>query len=197
MAWMDDLVDGRLEASSKPLQLSAAHWHDLEAGALFFSMQASAFEVLDAVEIKLAESRKHRLGIGEVLGGAVKDAVAALRLKAEAFIDHAFVDIEKTGANAFAQECADLSDRRVVEHLLLRDERVLRLREGAVCPGQAFNPQARTADPVDDIGITGTSIPLPQDMSYRVRNLYLLNLDLRGQLDKWLENGGSMENEDE
>lgn len=197
-AWTDALVNGQLEASSKPSQPSAAHWHDIEAGALFFSMQASAFAVLDAVEIMLAESGKRSLAIGQVLGGAVKDAVGALRRKAEAFIDHGFADIDKTGANACARECADLSDRRVVEQLLLRDERVLRLRDGAVCPGQAFDPSARAAALVEDEGVTGTSIPLPKDISYRVRNLYLLNLDLRGQLDTWLKNGGStMENEDE
>lgn len=196
-AWTDALIDGQLEVGSKPRQLSDAHWHDMQAGALFFSMQASAFAVLDAVEIMLAESGRRSLAIGEVLGGAVKDAIAALRRKAGAFIDHGFADIEKTGANAFAQECAELSDRRVVEQLLLRDQRVLRLRDGAVCQGQAFDPHARAADVVEDEGTTGTSIPLPEDISYRMRNLYLLNLDLRGQLDVWLKNGGSMESEDE
>jgi hypothetical protein len=196
-AWIDALVDGQSDPGVEPAQLSARHWHDIRAGALFFSMQASAFAVLDWVEIVLAGSGKRSLAISEVLGGAVKDAVQALRLKAEAFIEHGFADIEKTGANMFAQECVDLSDRRVVERLLLRDERVLRLRDGAVCPGQAFDPHARAADPDEDETASDTSIPLPQDISYRVRNLYLLNLDLRGQLDSWLKNGGSVESEDE
>ena len=30
-------------------------------------------------------------------------------------------------------------------------------------------------------------ISLPEGISYRVRNLYLLNLDMHGELDEWLK----------
>ena len=73
-----------------------------------------------------------------------------------------------------------------------RDERVLRLRDGVVVPGMAFDCNAtldRPQDRNDDEDETPPSgrLPFPPYMSYRVRNAWLFNLDLHGQLDQWLD----------
>lgn len=195
--WVSALIEGQASGSGQPSQLSAQHWHDVQAGALFFTLQKRAIGVLDAVEVALAASDAHALAMDDAVGAAVKAAVEPLRHQAMAFLKHAFTDLAQTGANVFAHECADPSDLRVVEYLLMRDERVLRLRDGVVLPGPAFEPSSIALSGEDDARPAASALPLPNDVSYRIHNLYLFNLDLRGELHAWLRDGGTVENDDE
>lgn len=195
--WVGALIEGQATGSGQPSQLSAQHWHDVQAGALFFALQKRAFAVLDAVEVALAAHADRALALDDAMGASVRAAIAPLRRQAKAFLEHAFVDLAQTGANVFAHECADPSERRVVERLLMRDERVLRLRDGVVLPGQAFDPSSIALSGEDEARPVAPALPLPSDVSYRIHNLYLFNLDLRGELDAWLRNGGTVENNDE
>jgi hypothetical protein len=192
--WIDGLADGRaIGAAGKPPSLSDEHWHDVQAGALFFALQADAYRVLDAVEVVLAARAERTLALAAALVAPVRDAVAQLRASATLYLAHGFRDFGRSGANDFATACAADADLGVLEALLLRDERVLRLHEGMVVPGQAFDPAARadrpaTGDPDDPTAPAATgAFPLPKNASYRLSNLYLLNLDLRGRLDRWLD----------
>ncbi len=194
--WVRALIAGQTDAGAKPPQLPEQHWHDVQAGALFFSLQKHAFAVLDVVEAQLAASNKRSLPLDEVLA-SLADAAELLRQAAERFLAHRFADLEQTGANGFARECANPSNRELIESLLLRDERVLRLRDGAVLPGQAFDPSFQVSAPEERDQAAAPDLALPEDVSYRLRNLYLLNLDLQGQLDAWLGEGGLTENGDE
>lgn len=194
--WVSALIEGQSTGSDQPSQLTAQHWHDVQAGALFFALQKRAFAVLDAVEVALGVSAEHAMALDDTISAAVKAAVKSLRRQAMAFLDHAFADIAQTGANVFAHECADPSDRHVVERLLTRDDRVLRLRDGVVLPGQAFDPSSIEL-PDEEAGLVAPALPLPSDVSYRMHNLYLFNLDLRGELGAWLRSGGTVENDDE
>lgn len=203
LKWMDALGTGQDSGEEQPPQLTEQHWHDLQAGSLFFALQAQAYEMLEEVEIELAAQEGTSVPLKDILTVSVRDSVRELRAKAEQYISHKFADLENTGANRFAQECADPSDRHVLERLLLRDERVLRLREGAVLPGQAFDPNAQKVpanNPDEEAGEGAgrdQNIALPPAISYRVRNLYLLNLDIHGELDEWLKNRVSAERDDE
>jgi hypothetical protein len=79
----------------------------------------------------------------------------------------------------------------------MRDDRVLRSRDGIVLPGQAFDPSSIELPDDEEAGLPAPALPLPSDVSYRIHNLYLFNLDLRGRLDAWLRDGGTVENDDE
>lgn len=182
------LINGR----DRPAALSPDHWQDVQAGALFFALQANAYKVLDAVEVALAANHSLPLEPERVVP-KVHAAVIALRASAGRYLAHGFADLEATGANTFAHACSKTADADVVRELVRLDERVLRLRDGKVVPGQAFDP-ARVAegdlpedpDAPDEPEATRT-FPLPDDVSYRLRNLYLMNLDLNGQLDRWFD----------
>jgi hypothetical protein len=67
---------------------------------------------------------------------------------------------------------------------------VLRLVGNDVLPGPAFSLQHQT-EAADDEGEGPGSdnagrVPVPANISGRIRNLYLLNLDLEGQLAEFL-----------
>ncbi len=84
---------------------------------------------------------------------------------------------------------------QVLQRLLLRDGRVLRAVGSEVRPGPAFRRQAppEGGEEVDVLAadVEGGAPPSggswPPDVSYRVHNLYLLNMDLNGEGDASLE----------
>lgn len=198
LEWIGSLeTKSRSNGQDKPLALSAEHWLDVQAGALFFALRADAYRVLDAIEVVLATGLGQPLRLEAALIPKVRAAVTALRVGAARYLAHGFADLDGTGANAFAHVCAAASDADVVKELVERDERVLRLRDGMIFPDQAFDP-ARLAegdlpeDPdIPDAPEATSTFPLPEDVSYRLRNLYLLNLDMNGQLDSWLDRTNS------
>jgi len=81
----------------------------------------------------------------------------------------------------------------LISKLVSRDERVLRIRDRVVLPGPAFrgisNQETDTDQPPEDndaeINITD-DVVWPEGISTRIRNLFLLNLDLHGKLSDWL-----------
>lgn len=193
--WICSLVgESGATGQGKPPSLSLEHWHDVQAGALFFTLQADAYKVLDAVEVVLAACPGQPLRPERALEPKVRAALEVLRASADRYLKHGFLDPDGTGANAFAQACVSAADGKIVEELVGRDERVLRLRDGMIVPGQAFDPARELAGGAPDDPDAPAApeafghFPLPEGVSYRLRNLYLLNLDLTGQLDSWLDN---------
>lgn len=66
---------------------------------------------------------------------------------------------------------------------------MLRLIGDEIKPGAAFRGSITEVSANDEDQETPKAgdIALPKGISYRVRNLYLLNLDLHGELDEWLK----------
>jgi len=193
LEWIGSLdAKSRYNGQGRPPALSAEHWLGVQAGALFFALQAAAYKVLDAIEVVLAAGLGQPLGLETALVPKVCAAVATLRAAAARYLDHGFNDLDGTGANTFAHACVAASDADVIKELVERDERVLRLRDGMIVPGQAFDPARvaegnRPEDPdLPDAPEATSTFPLPDDVSYRLRNLFLLNLDMNGQLDSRL-----------
>lgn len=193
LEWIGSLdAISRYNGQGQPPALSAEHWLDVQAGALFFALQAAAYKVLDAIEVVLAAGRGQPLELDTALVPKVREVVATLRAAATRYLAHGFTDLDGTGANAFAHACVATSDADVIKELVERDERVLRLRDRMIVPGQAFDT-ARVAEgnPPEDPDLPDapeatSTFPLPDDVSYRLRNLFLLNLDMNGQLDSRL-----------
>src|SRR5262249_31135199 len=96
-------------------------------------------------------------------------------------------------ANALARECSNPDVKQLIRTLAARDGQVLRLVNDEIKPGPAFRARpSHAADYAEDDGEVDEATPagetaLPENISGRVRNLYLLNLDLRGELEAWLK----------
>lgn len=192
LEWMEDLRHGRAKRDEQPRQLSATHWHEVQAGRLFFQLQAAALALLDIVEALLAQLTPHEIAPSGLTQGPVRAALADLRNAAAVYLEHGYLDEQGTGAGTFARACTDASDARLIEKLVSLDERVLRMRDGRVVPGDAFSSDARLAESEaeEDDGQPGVVAAVPPGVSYRINNLYLLNLDLNGALEAALVREG-------
>ncbi|CAJ0681551.1 hypothetical protein R82526_01286 [Ralstonia mannitolilytica] len=172
---------------AKPQCIDERHWHDLVAGAKLFSTRDAAIAVLDALEAHIGNKTQ---GMSHSLHTAVPDTLlplfTSLQTAAQAFLDTKHAD---ENATAFCRECAKDDASAVLRSLVVRDGHVLRLVGELVKPGPAFRGSALTNIEAggngEDLPVT-KGIPLPEGISYRMRNLYLLNLDLHGDLNQWL-----------
>jgi hypothetical protein len=196
LAWVERL---RVEAGSagswkqKPDELDDAHWRDLRAGALFFATRDAALAVLDHIEAHIANQSDQCMRLDDPLPKVVAGAIDSLRQRANTFIGNNHDPTPGTAATLFCRECAEPHSSRLLERLVARDGRVLRQCDRHIVPGIAFRglqvDQPDSAHTPEEAGaegdVTGT-IPLPENISVRMRNLFLLNLDLRDELGGWL-----------
>ena len=196
LEWMEDLRHGRVKPDEQPRQLSATHWHEVQAGRLFFALQAAAYAVLETIEALLAQLTPHEIAPSSLTQAPVRTTLDDLRRAAAAYLEHGYVDKAGTGAGTFARSCNDTSDARLIEKLVSLDERVLRMREGRIVPGAAFSADARLAnsEAQEEEGLPVKAPVVPAGVSYRINNLYLLNLDLNGVLDAALASEGDENN---
>ncbi len=195
LAWVDDLrrtSQPTLTWEDKPANLEDAHWCDLHAGALFFTARDAVIGVLDRLEAHIANQSEQRFSLDDLVPGPIADEMESLRRQAQAFLDKRHDPSPGELARTFCRECVDSSDANLLENLVKRDGRVLRLRERAVLPGAAFRwDQAQRPDAArapDEDGAEAddpNTIAWPAGISYRLHNLFLLNLDLHGKLDEW------------
>ena len=114
-------------------------------------------------------------------------AITAARECATSFLDRGH---DPTGgvAKTFCTELADPDAALMLGKLVARDGRVLILRGTNVEPGAGFaEADEASGDPPVEAG-TGARAKWPAGISPRVNNLFLMNLDLRGELGPWLQN---------
>ncbi len=189
LAWVEAIRNSRpsrLTWAHRPQEISEEHWHDLQAGALFFEAREAAIATLDAAEAHIgsqtvAQSCSLRARIPE----ALKPAIDKLKAAAREYLAFKHADEE---ANKFCRECVTTDPSSILRTLVDRDGYVLRLVGDEIKPGPAFRGSIRQvgADNEGQETPQASGIPLPEGISYRVRNLYLLNLDMHGELDEWL-----------
>jgi hypothetical protein len=192
LAWVRSIdVKNPAGWEAKPSVLEANHWHDLRLGARFFTARNAAVDVLNAIEAQMAPLAAPKLaadGAHEL--SPVQQRLGALREAAQHFLDEGTDPTEGRMATAFCYECVEADPAAIIRNLVKRDDRVLRLVGSDVLPGAAFSlqPQAETSDEegegpgADNAG----RVPVPADISGRISNLYLLELDLQGQLGEFL-----------
>lgn len=116
---------------------------------------------------------------------ALKPALEKLKSAANKYLAFKPADEE---ADKFCRECVNDDESSILRSLAERDGHVLRLVGDEVKPGPAFRGSITQvgADDEDQETPQAGNIPLPEGISYRMRNLYLLNLDMHGELDGWL-----------
>lgn len=177
-----------LSWDQQPAQITdPTHWADIRAGAAFFATRDAALAVLDELERIIGKPEcSHTLG--STLSSSLQNLLKRLRTKAQVFLSLGHTD---QVAAAFCKEMSDQNDDdEVLRHLLRRDGRVLRLvGDDKACPGPAFRggemsnelsePEMEESPLADDPG-------WPEDISYRIRNLWWLSLDLEGIMEHWL-----------
>lgn len=186
LQWVQSRRRGAPEASwhQMPVEISdPAHWDDMLAGARFFATQAAASALLENVEREMP-TKKHRFPISSSWSPRVLASLAALRLKARMFLE---LGHDETDANAFSREMVAGDDKDVLRRLVGRDGRILRLVGDHIIAGPAFFG----AEQLDEEE-TGEEAPIvadpnwPEDISYRIRNLWWLSLDIDGEMNDWL-----------
>lgn len=172
--------------AQRPQEVATDHWFDLQAGAKFFALRNAALKVLDELESELANRSSGALLRLETepVPDAVADRVEQLTRVAQGYRD---LGHGQPDASTFASDCLRPRQAEVLEALIRRDGVVLRLENGMVRPGPAFGERRDLGDlPLEEAEPTFSNVPLPHQMSYRMRNLYVLNLDLGGELNRWL-----------
>lgn len=176
----------KLTWEHRPKDISENHWHDLQAGALFFEAREAAIATLDALETHIGnQTIGNSFSLGPI-PESLKPEIENLKSKANKFLEFNHFDKE---ANKFCAECVNTYPSSMLRSLVKRDEHVLRLVGDEVKPGPAFRgsaSQPNSEDGENEDTPQAGSIPLPDGISYRMRNLYLLNLDIHGELDVWL-----------
>ena len=171
--------------NTRPIEIRAKeHWQDLHAGALFFGTRNSALTVLEALERRMPAERK--LGLNGQLATSLELPLAQLRRAADGFLNLQHAD---ELAGAFCRECSNEDSQSILRHLVKRDDRVLRLQGTHICPGPAFRGgviKATESEDEADVATGSNPCGFPADISPRISNVFWLNLDLRGELDRHL-----------
>lgn len=188
--WVDSLRSNKQDTtnwSSRPTQIDENHWRDLQAGALFFEVRDAAIAVLDAMEVYMANQEAGQfLVLNKTEPESLNQPLANLRSAADKYLKFKHPDAD---AIAFCTQCAKQQNLDVLRALVARDGHVLRLSGNTIKPGPAFRGRVVQAGTEDESSPTqlGPALALPEGISYRVQNLYLLNLDMHGELGSWLK----------
>lgn len=195
LEWVESLRERTRPVAwtEKPPIVDELHWRDLHAGALFFAARDAAIGLLDEIESHIGNVSDQRMSIDAAPPAIVAEKLKSLREHARAFLDGDYDPSPAGEATAFCGECTEQAYASVLERLLYREGHVLRQRGRDIVPGVAFRGhQAGPSDAARSPEADGAEveieqvIPLPEGISHRVRNLFLMNLDLRGQLGNWL-----------
>ncbi len=177
--WVESLRNKQVNIlwENKPLHIPQAHWHDLKSGAAFFETRDLAITILDNVESCMAATTAS-LNLDETLHKDITNAILNAATSAETFLKLKHAD---QGANNFCNELIQKEPVEVIKLLVARDGNVLKMRGSAVVPGGAFSGQTIpvSSEPLDEEYINRF---WPVGISDRIKNLFLFNADLKGDL---------------
>ena len=153
---------------------------------MFFEAREAAIATLDAAEVHIGNQGAGQfLSLKHQVPDSLAQSLEKLKFAATQYLDFASIDED---AKTFCQECGGDDPAGILRKLVYRDGHVLRLIGDEIKPGAAFRGSITEVSANDEDQETPKAgdISLPEGISYRVRNLYLLNLDMHGELDEWL-----------
>lgn len=189
LAWVEAIRKDKttkLTWAKRPHEILEDHWHDLKAGALFFETREAAIATLDAIEAYIGnQSTGQFLSLKEQVPETLKKPLEKLKFAAKKYLNFTSMDEDSI---TFCRECVRAEPASILRALVDRDRYVLRLVGDEIKPGPAFRGSITEVGTNNEVQESpkGGGISLPEDISYRVRNLFLLNLDMHGELDRWL-----------
>ena len=121
---------------------------------------------------------------------AVQKQLRELHSAAQRFLDEHADPTDGKTATAFCKDCTAADPAQIIRNLVTRDSRVLQLRSSDIVPGSAFVGRPQVGDIDEDAVGPGAKnvsrIPVPEGVSPRMQNLYLLELDLNHRLGTYL-----------
>ncbi|MBN6741124.1 hypothetical protein JKG47_11385 [Acidithiobacillus sp. MC6.1] len=189
LAWVESLRNNLATKptwQNRPNQITEQHWSELHAGAVFFMARKTALDLIDAVEAYLGnQNGTPCLSLQKGLPDTLNTGIDKLKAAASTYLELKYPNPE---AGAFCSECTQDDSSSLLRALVARDGQVLRLVGDDIKPGPVFRgrPVQPGEDDADEESFLADDLSLPDGISYRVRNLYLLNLDIHGELDAWL-----------
>jgi len=156
----------------------------------FFRARDAAIEALDTCERVMGPAGTP-LSLARLLPESVRDALDAAQRAASTFVTLVHDSRYHASGLQFCRELAAADHANALKQLVVRDGRVLRLSGNEVICGMAFDgrPAGGEAEAQDgDEATAGLAdrIRLPSEISFRMRNLFLLDLDLQSKLGDWL-----------
>jgi len=172
---------------NQPIEIANDHWHDLNAGRCFFKVREKALKVLELLETHIGNKAVGRfLPLHSNIPSELISPIEDLRTEARVFLKLKHNDKD---ANAFCRKCEIVDPSQVLRFLVDRDSIVLRLVGDVIKPGPAFHGSVLTEGGTEaelNVNSDVRQIPLPEGLSYRVQNLFLLNADMHNKLPKYL-----------
>jgi hypothetical protein len=192
LAWVSSIDPSKPTSwETQPPIIDTDHWSDLRLGALFFLVRDAAIDVLN--EIETAIGRTDARTIASTAAAeipAVQKQLRELHGAAQRFLDEHTDPTDGNIASAFCKDCTAADPALIIRSLVTRDSRVLQLRGSDILPGSAFVGRPQVDDTDEDAVGPGAEnvgrIPVPEGISPRMQNLYLLELDLNNRLGTFL-----------
>lgn len=127
LAWVEALRKGKIAKltwAQRPQEICEDHWHDLQAGSLFFEAREAAIAVLDAVEISMGPLPEKPYSLRALLPEDLMFKLNLLKSAAKKYLEFRHADEE---ANKFCCECVNDESSSILQALVNRDGHVLRL----------------------------------------------------------------------
>lgn len=180
--WVASAKPSEPDLWQNPGCIETEHFKDLQSGALFFLLRDKALDLLNVIETEIALLNPCQLDLNQVLSSDIKAVLAVLKEAAEKFLSLEHDPIANKTATKFAQACASTSEQEVIRYLVARDNVVLRNRGDLIVPAPAFG-KPDSVEPGDE---EVHKRLFPSGISFRVWNMYVLNLDFENRLDTWL-----------
>jgi hypothetical protein len=196
LAWLERVSSGGLLrdcGAEKPPELDEEHWRDLEAGAKFFETREVAINLLDEVERLIGNvTDRPKFDLRSSPELRICECCDRLAKIAQEFLGMSRDPSPEQQAMVFCRECLD--GKKVIENIVKRDGRVLRLSGQYIIPGPAFRGAEATdtadeADAEQETSVDGciSDGHLPPYISRRVGNMLLMSRDLHGKLGEYLK----------
>jgi hypothetical protein len=193
LAWISSIHSGKPTSwQTQPSSIDTDHWKDLRLGALFFQARDAAINVLIEVETAVGRIDARTIdSAGAAETPAVQKPLRELHGAAQRFLDEHADPTDGKMATTFCKDCTATDSAQIIRNLVTRDSRVLQLRGSDIVPGSAFVGRPQVDDTDEDVVGPGAEnvgrIPIPEGISPRMQNLYLLELDLNRRLGTFLK----------
>lgn len=181
LAWVSKITESPCLDWERPNELTIEHFNDIQSGAYFFTLRDRVMQLLDTVETEVENGTSGKLAINGTFSVNVNSALSNVKSAADTFLSAQHDPSPEKLATSLAKECLQTSNAQILSSLIERDNVVLKVRDGSIVKGPAFSGAQADIDEASQ-----EESLFPTGVSYRLWNLYVLNLDFNGQLDLWL-----------
>lgn len=185
LVWVNNIAKNPCNDWLQPAELSSSHFKDIKSGAYFFILRDHVMDLLDVVETEVANSKSATLKLNEGVPQSLSKALLKVKAAADNFVSLDHDPSPEKLALCFAHECLQSTDIKIISSMVERDNLVLKTRGGMIIKGPAFGGVQQEPNEEKEVASL-----FPRGVSYRLWNLYVLNLDFNNQLNTWLNNEG-------